>query len=172
MSSFKEKLVQIKAFAFDVDGVLAKDLVVHPNGDLMRTMNAKDGYALQYAAKKGYKVAIITGGSDELVRRRFEQIGFTDIYMRSHHKIDDFKDYYFKYDLNPEEVLYMGDDVPDMEVILAAGLGTCPKDASTDVKLVADYISDRNGGEGCVRDVIEQVLRVKGDWLTGDALAW
>lgn len=172
MSSFKEKLVNIKAFAFDVDGVLSKELVVHPNGDLMRTMNAKDGYALQYAMKKGYKLAIITGGTDALVKDRFSKLGTTDIYMGSHNKIEDFKDYYYKYDLAPEEVLYMGDDIPDLEVIQAAGLGTCPSDAAVDVKLVADYISDRKGGEGCVRDVIEQVLRVRGHWLGSGALEW
>jgi 3-deoxy-D-manno-octulosonate 8-phosphate phosphatase (KDO 8-P phosphatase) len=172
MGAFKTKLNQIKAFAFDVDGVLSKEVIVHPDGEMMRTMNVKDGYAIHYAQKIGYPIAIISGGKNELVRKRFQELGLTDIYLPSHNKIDDFKDFYFKYGLKPEEVLYMGDDIPDMEVIIASGIGACPKDAAIDVKQIADYVSDSNGGEGCVRDVIEQVLRCRGDWMKQDAVKW
>lgn len=172
MSAFKEKLNHIKAFAFDVDGVMSKEILVHPSGELMRSMNAKDGYALQYAMKKGYIIGIITGGVNELVRERFKRIGITDIYLGSYDKIEDFKDFYHKYELQPEEVLYMGDDIPDMECIQEAGIGACPLDGAVDVKRISDYISNINGGEGCVRDVIEQVLRVKNDWLTDGAKHW
>ncbi len=172
MPAFKEKLNHIKAFAFDVDGVMSKEILVHPSGELMRTMNPKDGYALQYAMKQGYIIGIITGGVNELVRERFRRIGVTDIYLGSFNKIEDFQDFYFKYELKPEEVLYMGDDIPDLECIQEAGIGACPQDASIDARQTADYISDKNGGEGCVRDVIEQVLRAKGDWLSDGANHW
>lgn len=172
MPAFKEKLNHIRAFAFDVDGVLSKEILVHPSGELMRTMNAKDGYALQYALKKQYPIAIITGGVNELVRERFLRIGIADIYMRSAIKINDLQHFCQKYQLQPEHVLYMGDDVPDMECLHHVGIGACPADAATDAKRVANYISDLKGGEGCVRDVIEQVLRVRGHWLNEDAHHW
>lgn len=172
MAALKTRLNQIKAFAFDVDGVLSRDIIIHPNGELMRTMNVKDGYAIQYAVKKGYPIAIITGGTNELVRERFRALGITDIYMASANKLDDFEDFYSKYQLQPEEILYMGDDVPDIEVIKLAGIGACPADAAIDVKQVADYISDRKGGDACVRDLMEQVMRVQDKWLHSDAKHW
>ena len=171
--SFKEDLKNVKAFVFDVDGVFTNsNIYLHPSGELMRSMNIKDGYAIQYAIKKGYPVAIITGGNSESVRERFVNLGVTDIYLKSHSKLDDFEDFLFKYDLSADEILYMGDDIPDYHVMTKVGLPTCPANAAEEIKEISRYISDRNGGEGCVRDVIEQVLKLQGKWLNEDAYNW
>ena len=173
MTNFKEGLKAVKAFAFDVDGVLANpEVYLHPTGELMRSMNTKDGYALQYAVKRGYPIAIITGGTSESVGQRFRGLGITDIYLASSHKTDDFNDFLSKYDLKPEEVLYMGDDLPDYEVMLKAGVPCCPADAVEEIKSTAHYISPFGGGKGCARDVIEQVLRLHGRWMDGESFVW
>ncbi len=173
MTNFKEGLRSVKAFAFDVDGVLSSpQVLLHPSGDLMRTMNTKDGYALQYAVKRGYPIAIISGGNTESVGLRFRGLGITDIYLSSFYKLEDFNDFIFKYDLKPEEVLYMGDDLPDYEVMTKVGVPCCPADAVEEIKSVAHYISPCKGGAGCVRDVIEQVLRLHGRWMDGKYFAW
>ena len=173
MTNFKEGLQAVKAFAFDVDGVLSDPKVyLHPSGELLRSMNTKDGYALQYAVKRGYPIAIITGGTSESVALRFRGLGITDIYLASSNKTDDFNDFLFKYGLKPEQVLYMGDDLPDYEVMKKAGVPCCPSDAVEEIKSVAHYISPFGGGSGCVRDVIEQVLRLHGRWLDGKSFIW
>jgi 3-deoxy-D-manno-octulosonate 8-phosphate phosphatase (KDO 8-P phosphatase) len=173
MSNFKEDLTKVKAFVFDVDGVFSSSKVIlHPSGDLMRTMNIKDGYAVFYTIKKGYIICIISGGNSESVRSRFQNLGVTDIYLGSHNKMNDYKDFLFKYDLNSENVLYMGDDLPDYEVMHLVGVPTCPSDAVEEIKAISSYISDKAGGEGCVRDVIEQVLRLQGKWMDGEAFSW
>jgi len=173
MTNFKEELKKVKAFAFDVDGVLASpEVYLHPNGELMRSMNTKDGYALQHAVKKGYPIAIITGGKTDSVGDRFRGLGITDIYLGSFFKIDDFNDYLFKYNLQAEDVLYMGDDLPDYEVLKKAGVPCCPADAVDEIKSVAQYISPYAGGKGCARDVIEQVLRLHGRWMDGESFSW
>ena len=173
MTNFKEGLRTVKAFVFDVDGVLSSPKVLlHPSGDLMRTMNTKDGYALQYAVKRGYPIGIITGGKTESVAVRFRGLGITDIYLGSSYKLDDFKDFLFKYDLKPEDILYMGDDLPDYEVMTKVGMSCCPSDAVEEIKSVAHYISPFAGGKGCVRDVIEQVLRLHGRWMDGESFSW
>ena len=173
MAFFKEELKRVKAFAFDVDGVFTDGKVVlHPSGDLLRIMNTKDGYAVQLAIKKGYPIAIITGGYSESVRERFKRLGVTDIYLKSTDKIKDFEDFYFKYGLDPDDILYMGDDVPDIEVMKRAGVPTCPADSVPEVKLLAKYISDLKGGEGCVRDVLEQVMRLHGKWNGAGGFEW
>lgn len=173
MSNFKEDLTKVKAFVFDVDGVFSTSKVIlHPSGDLMRTMNIKDGYAVYYAIRKNYIFCIISGGTSESVRTRFQNLGISDIYLGSHNKKKDFKDFLGKYNLDPEDVLYMGDDLPDYEVMKLAGVPTCPSDAVEEIKAISSYISDRSGGEGCVRDVIEQVLRLQGKWMDGDAFSW
>lgn len=167
MANFKQDLRRVKAFAFDVDGVFTDGSVfIHPSGEMLRAQNTRDGYAVQLAVKLGFPVAIISGGNGESMRPRFKSLGVTDIYLGSHDKVDDFTDFCFKYDLKPEEVLYMGDDIPDMAVMQKVGMPTCPADAVPEIKEVAHYISDRPGGKGCVRDVIEQVLRLNGKWLT------
>lgn len=173
MSTINYDLSRIKALAFDVDGVLSADVIsLHPSGEPMRTVNIKDGYALQLAAKQGLHIAIITGGRTEAVRKRFAGLGVADIYMGSIVKIHDYRDFQKKYNLLNEEILYMGDDIPDIEVMRECGLPCCPKDAVPETKMVAHYISSVAGGYGCVRDVIEQVLKVQGKWMSDDAFGW
>ncbi|MBQ7941851.1 MAG: HAD-IIIA family hydrolase [Muribaculaceae bacterium] len=166
MSSINYDLTKIKAFAFDVDGVLSPSVIpLHPNGEPMRCVNIKDGYALQLAVKHGYAIAIITGGRTESVRKRFEGLGIKDVIMGASVKLSYFNEWMQRSGLNPEEVLYVGDDIPDMEVMLAAGLSVAPADAAPEVKAVAKYISPYNGGYGVGRDVVEQVMKAKGEWL-------
>ncbi|MDK2978426.1 MAG: 3-deoxy-D-manno-octulosonate 8-phosphate phosphatase phosphatase [Bacteroidales bacterium] len=165
MANFKEDLRNIKAFVFDVDGVFTDEKIyLVPGGEFVRAVNIKDGYAVNYALKQGYIIGIISGGDSQAIKKRFQYLGITDIYMDSKDKINDFEDFYFKYGLKPEEILYMGDDLPDYEVMKVAGLPTCPADAAEEIKSVSKYISTFPGGKGCVRDVIEQVLRLQGRW--------
>ena len=167
MSTINYDLSRIKALAFDVDGVLSSTTVpLHPSGEPM------DGYAIQLAVKKGIRIAIITGGRTEAVRIRFAGLGVTDLYMGSAVKIHDYRAFRDKYGLADDEILYMGDDVPDIEVMRECGLPCCPKDAVPEVKAVAKYISYAEGGHGCGRDVVEQVLKAHGIWLTDDAFGW
>lgn len=173
MSSINYDLRKIKAFVFDVDGVLSCDVIpLHPNGDPMRTVNIKDGYALQFAVKKGYEVAIITGGYTEAVQIRFSRLGIQHIYMRSAVKVHDFKDFMEKTGLSPEHIMYAGDDIPDYEVMTRVGLPVAPADAAPEIKEIAKYISSRRGGEGVARDVIEQTMRAQGHWFGEEAFGW
>ncbi|HML72369.1 KdsC family phosphatase [Macellibacteroides fermentans] len=173
MSSINYDLRKIRGFIFDVDGVLSKDVIpLHPNGDPMRTVNIKDGYALQLAVKKGYQVAIITGGYTDSVKMRFERLGVKYIYMRSSVKMKDYIDFMNRTGLKPEEVLYAGDDIPDYEVMKLVGLPVAPADAASEIKDISLYISSKNGGEGIARDVIEQTMKTQGTWLTGEAFGW
>jgi 3-deoxy-D-manno-octulosonate 8-phosphate phosphatase (KDO 8-P phosphatase) len=171
-ANFKELLANVKAFAFDVDGVFSHNVFLHSSGELMRSMNIKDGYAVQYAVKKGFPLAIITGGNSDAIRIRFEYLGVKDIYLRSHNKVHDFNDFLLRYDLKAEQILFMGDDLPDYELMKMAGIPTCPADAAEEIKALAKYISYKTAGEGCVRDVIEQVLRVQGVWLQPESFVW
>ena len=170
--TFKEKLNNIKAFAFDVDGVFSDMLMLHPSGELMRTMNVKDGYAVQYACRKGYPVAIITGGNTESIRIRFAALGVNDIYLKSSDKIHNLRDFAERNRISLDEILYMGDDIPDIEVMRYSGVSACPADAVVEIKETADYISPKGACKGCVRDVIEQTLRVQGRWMEADAHKW
>jgi 3-deoxy-D-manno-octulosonate 8-phosphate phosphatase (KDO 8-P phosphatase) len=173
MVNYKEGLAKIKAFVFDVDGVLGSDRVLlNPDGEMLRTMNIKDGYALQYAMRKGYKIAIITGGASESVKIRFVKLGISDVYLKSHDKMDDYNDFVGKYNLADDDVLYMGDDLPDYSVMLRAGVPTCPANAVEEIKLISKYISDKNGGDGAVRDIIQQVLKLQGKWMEKDSVYW
>ena len=173
MSSINYDLKKIKAFVFDVDGVLSCDVIpLHPNGDPMRTVNIKDGYALQLAVKKGYQVAIITGGYTESVRIRFSRLGIQYIYMNSSVKMNDFRDFMEKTGLKPEEVLYAGDDIPDYEVMKNVGLPIAPADAAPEVKSIAKYITACRGGDGVARDVIEQTLKAQDPWMCNEAFGW
>jgi len=165
MKNYKTLLPNIKTFIFDVDGVLTDGKILITNeGELLRSFDTKDGYAMKCALVQGYKIAIITGGRNQGVEERFKELGVYDIYMGVHHKLDAFQDLLDNYDLDPETILYIGDDVPDIPVMEKVGLGCCPADAVSDVKAMADYVSHKNGGEGCVRELIEQVLRVQGKW--------
>lgn len=166
MSTINYDLKKIKALAFDVDGVLSSDTIpLHPTGEPMRTVSVKDGYALQLAVKHGLIIAIITGGKTEAVRLRFSGLGITDIYMASSMKIYDYNHFREKHGLAHDEILYMGDDIPDIEIMRVCGLPCCPKDAVPEVKAVAKYISHCVGGNGCGRDVLEQVMKAQGKWM-------
>jgi 3-deoxy-D-manno-octulosonate 8-phosphate phosphatase (KDO 8-P phosphatase) len=171
--NFKEKLARVKALAFDVDGVFTDGQVyLMPGSEFVRSMNIKDGYAVQHCVKMGYPVAIISGGASDAVRKRFENLGVTDIYLNSHNKWNDYEDFRFKYSLQHSDILYMGDDVPDLKVMQMVGVPVCPSDAAIELKEIADYISDKGGGQGCVRDIIEQVLRLHDKWLNEEAFEW
>ncbi len=163
--SYKEYLKDITTFVFDVDGVFTDgSLLITSDGEMLRKMSVKDGYALKTALQKGYHVCIITGGTNEGVRLRLSGLGVKDIYLGAHHKIDPLNEYLSNKKIDPKNVLYMGDDMPDIPPMKAVGLPTCPQDAIPEVKAVAKYVSHKNGGNACVRDVIEQVLKVRGDW--------
>jgi 3-deoxy-D-manno-octulosonate 8-phosphate phosphatase (KDO 8-P phosphatase) len=167
MSNFKEDLMKVKAFAFDVDGVLSSQIIpLHPSGEPMRTANIKDGYILQLAVKLGYQIAIITGGNTDAVRKRYENLGIQNVFTGISEKLPVFEQWLNDNDLTAENVLYMGDDMPDFPVMKHVGIPTCPADAVQEIKGLCKYISDKNGGEGCVRDVMEQVLRAHGKWGT------
>ncbi|WP_431158172.1 KdsC family phosphatase [Winogradskyella poriferorum] len=163
--SYKEYLENITTFIFDVDGVLTDGTItVTTNGEMLRRMNIKDGFALKTAVDQGFNVCIISGGSNEGVRKRLRGLGITDIYLGAHHKVDQLDEYLDIYNIKPEQVLYMGDDIPDLPVMKIIGLPCCPQDAVPEIKAVSKYISHKNGGKGAVRDVIEQVLKVHGKW--------
>ncbi len=163
--SYKEYLPQIDTFIFDVDGVLTNGMVtVFPDGQLVRHMNVKDGYALKTAIKAGFRICIISGGTNEAVRNRLQGLGITDIYLGAHDKIKQFNEIVNKYQLNPENIMYMGDDIPDCPVMKRVGMPACPNDAVREVQQIAKYVSDKSGGNGCVRDIIEQIMRVQGKW--------
>lgn len=173
MSSINYDLKKIKAFLFDVDGVLSKDIIsLHPNGEPMRTVNIKDGYAMQLAVKHGYHVGIITGGNTEAVKVRYENLGVQHIYMSSAIKKHDLQDFLDKSGLSTEEVLYAGDDIPDYEVMKRVGLSVAPADAASEIKEIAKYISHKGGGEGVARDVIEQTMKAQGEWMGEEAFGW
>ena len=163
--SYKEIMPQITTFIFDVDGVLTDGSVtVFPNGELVRTMNIKDGYALKTAVDMGYNVCIISGGTNPAVKSRLQGLGITDIYLGAHHKKEQLDEYLDIYNIDPINVLYMGDDIPDIPVMKICGLPTCPLDAAPEVQNISNYISQKKGGMGCARDVIEQVLKVQDKW--------
>jgi len=164
--SYKEYLKNIDTFIFDVDGVLTDgSLHITSDGEMHRTMNVKDGYALKTALDKGYKVCIITGGTNMGVKNRLAALGVTDIYMGAHHKMEFLDNFVSNTQGDLKTMLYMGDDIPDIPPLKAVGLATCPQDAVPEVKAVSTYISHKVGGAGCVRDVIEQVLKSRGDWF-------
>jgi 3-deoxy-D-manno-octulosonate 8-phosphate phosphatase (KDO 8-P phosphatase) len=167
-------LKKIRALFFDVDGVLSTETIeMHPNGEPMRTVNIKDGYALQHAVKCGLKIAIITGGKTENMRIRYEGLGIKDVFLGVSVKIKKYNELKEAYGLKDEEILYMGDDVPDYEVMKECGLPCCPNDAATEIKEISTYISHREGGRGCVRDVVEQVLKAQGLWMhNSKAFGW
>lgn len=167
-------LTKIRAIAFDVDGVLSSSTVeLASDGQPARTVNIKDGYALQLAAKSGLQLAIITGGQSEAVKKRYEKLGITDIYMGVAVKIKTFQAWLASHGLAADEVAFMGDDIPDYEVMKACGCPCCPADAAAEIKDISTYISPRQGGDGCVRDVVEQILRAQGKWMSSaKAFGW
>ncbi|PKA84002.1 3-deoxy-D-manno-octulosonate 8-phosphate phosphatase (KDO 8-P phosphatase) [Ulvibacter sp. MAR_2010_11] len=168
--SYKEYLQHITTFVFDVDGVLTDGTIqVTTSGELFRTMHTKDGFALKTALEQGFKVCIISGGTNEGVRNRLQGLGLTDIHLGAHHKTETLNRYLQSANVKRENVLFMGDDIPDLEVMQQVGLPCCPQDAVPEIKEISTYVSHKNGGKGCVRDVIEQVLKVQGKWLSNGA---
>ncbi len=164
--SYKEYLEHITTFIFDVDGVLTDGTVtVTTKGEMLRKMNIKDGYAIKTAVDKGYNVCVISGGSNEGVRLRLRGLGVTDIYLGAHNKIEQLDEYLDVYGINTKNVLYMGDDIPDLPVMKLVGLPCCPQDAAPEIKEISTYISHKKGGKGAARDVIEQVMKVQGKWV-------
>ena len=172
--NYKNKLHKIKAFVFDFDGVMTDGAVwVYADKETVRAGNIKDGYAIQYAVKKGYLVAVISGATSLSINNRMESLGVTDIYTGAGNKISVFQQFLAENMLQADEVLYMGDDIPDYEVMQIVGLPVCPADAAVEIKNLSKYISPINGGEGCGRDVIEQVMRAQGKWMDeANAFGW
>ncbi len=174
MSAINYDLKKIKAFAFDVDGVLSTTTIpMHPNGEPMRTINIKDGFALQLAIKKGFKIAIITGGKTAAVKLRYEGLGIKDVFLGASVKLSIYESWLNQNGLSDEEVLFMGDDIPDLEIMQRVGLPAAPSDAAPEILSVARYISPIAGGHGCARDVVEQVLKAKDLWMNDKtAFGW
>ncbi|WP_374460533.1 KdsC family phosphatase [Chryseobacterium taeanense] len=163
--SYKEKLKNIKAFVFDVDGVFTDGSVyLMPGGNMCRVMSVLDGYAVVKALKNNYLIGVITGGNDEMVKHRINYLGIEDYYAKSHDKMEDFEDFKLKYNLTNEEILTMGDDIPDLHIMKNSAIAACPENAVPEIKAIATYISPIKGGSGAVRDVIEQVMKVQGKW--------
>lgn len=164
MKNFKEALHPIRCFVFDVDGVLTDNRIVVMPNELHRIMNIRDGFALKEAVDKGYQVVIISGGKSESVRNRLANLGIKDIYLGVADKTIQLDEVKKRYGLKNDEILYMGDDIPDYYVMQHVGVATCPNDATHEIRALSIYISPFNGGEGCVRDVIEQTLKLHGKW--------
>jgi len=172
MTSFKARLNPITTFIFDVDGVLTTGDVILYSDEIIRILNSKDSYVMQLAIKLGYKIFIITGGSSQEVKNRLLELGVNEVYLKSSNKLAVYEDIKRAHKLSNEEILYMGDDIPDYEVLQKVGLATCPQDAAADIKRICHYQSPYLGGKGCVRDVIEQTLRVHEKWMGEGALYW
>lgn len=170
--SYKEYLKNISTFIFDIDGVLTDgNIQISTSGELLRTMNTKDGFAMKTAIDKGFHICIISGGNNEGVRVRLNNLGVKDVFLGADNKIEILKNYLKENDIDLKNVLYMGDDLPDFEVMSMVGMAVCPQDAVPEIKAVSKYISHKEGGKGCVRDIIEQVLKVHGKWFSGVANA-
>lgn len=173
MTNFKEGLQNVKAFVFDIDGVLStQTIALSIFGVPLRSVNLRDGYALQLAVKKGYHVGIISGANSKEYIKRLKTLGVTDIHMKSRIKKETLTTLVSGWGLDLSEVVYMGDDIPDFEVMKMVGIPVCPADADSEIKQVASYISDKRGGEGCVRDIIEQVMRLHNNWMDYEAYSW
>ncbi|MCX6312360.1 MAG: HAD-IIIA family hydrolase [Bacteroidetes bacterium] len=163
--NFKQRLNKVKAFVFDIDGVLTDGSIqFHSDNTTSRRVNARDGFALQRAVHEGFTVAIISAAKDENLKNRFKNLGLQEVYLGAYDKEETFKEFTTVYDLKEEEVLYMGDDLPDLFAMKRAGVATCPYDAASEIREICIYVSPLKGGEGCVRDVIEQVLRLNKKW--------
>ena len=173
MTNYKSQLTQINTFIFDYDGVLTDGTVIlQEDGEALRTANVKDGYALQLAVKLGFNVAIISGGYSPSMRKRFEALNIQDFFLGVANKLEVLEGYLADNNIEAHQVLYMGDDIPDFQAMKAVGVACCPADAVPEVKSIAHYISIKKGGRGCVRDVIEQTLKVQEKWMTDDGFRW
>ena len=164
--SYKEIMNDISTLIFDVDGVLTDGKVhVTTTGEMLRIMSIKDGYALKTAVDAGYQVVIISGGSNEGVRIRLENLGIKNIFLGTPDKVETFKQFCNINNIKPQNCLFMGDDIPDYKVMQLVGLPVCPQDAAPEIKKISKYISHITGGQGCARDVIEQIMKVQGKWM-------
>jgi 3-deoxy-D-manno-octulosonate 8-phosphate phosphatase (KDO 8-P phosphatase) len=164
--NFKEKLNQVTTFALDIDGVLTNGMVtIFPDGTQVRQMSTRDGFAMQYAVKQGFNVVVISGGTSESVISRLNKLGVENVFLGVKNKLEVLNEFTAEKNINKSSILYMGDDLPDYEVMQACGVKTCPNNAAYEIKAISDYISPKNGGEGCVRDVIEQTLRCQNKWV-------
>jgi len=171
--NYKELLNDVTTFIFDVDGVLTDgSVMMMPGQEPIRTLSSRDGYALQLAAKKGYRVVVITGGSSQAVKERLHKLGVVDVFLSSRNKKKVFQEYIETNQINPIHTLYMGDDIPDYEVMQLVGVACSPADAVPEIKAISDYVSLKNGGKGCARDVIEQTLKVQSRWLEDGDCNW
>ena len=160
-----EQFKEITTFIFDVDGVLTNgEVIVTEEGKLLRKMSIRDGYAMKQAIEEGYRIDVITGGKSEGVKIRLQNLGITDIYTGIRDKLEAYEEFISKYEINPDQILYMGDDLPDYPVMRKVGLPTCTRNAAPEIVSQAKYISAYECGQGCVRDVIEKVMRLQGNW--------
>ena len=165
MGNFKEDVARVEAFVFDVDGVMTDGgIIPTPEGDFIRRYNAKDGYALAYALREGFKVCVISGGRGKMLENRLTMLGVTKMYLNCMNKVEALEEFLAENDLDRQSVIYMGDDIPDLECMMRVGIPVCPADAAMEVVEASRYVSEYNGGHGAVRDIVEQVLRAKGCW--------
>ena len=173
MTNYKEFLSGISTLIFDYDGVMTDGKVIlQHEGPPLRSANVRDGYILQLAVKLGYNVVIISGGFSRSMENRFETLNIKDAFTGVKDKLKVYNNYIQQHGIKDEEVLYMGDDIPDIPVMKKVGVPVCPLDAAEEVRNISVYISDKKGGDGCVRDIIEQVMKVQGKWLTPEAYSW
>ncbi len=173
MSNYKALLTEVDTFIFDYDGVMTDGkLILQHEGNPLRSANVKDGYVLQLAVRLGYRVVIISGGLSKSMENRFEALRINDVFLGVSDKLLVLNKYISENNLDPKRMVYMGDDIPDFKVMKKVGVPCCPADAAEEIKNISIYISDKKGGEGCVRDIIEQVLKVQGKWMNEDAFQW
>ncbi len=173
MSNYKALLTGVNTFMFDYDGVMTDGRVILQHDDPpLRTANVRDGFVLQLAVKMGYNVVVISGGFSRSMDNRFDTLNIKDAFTGVKNKVEVFEKYIKERNIDPKNVVYMGDDIPDIPVMKRVGVPVSPADAAEEVKVVSIYISDKKGGEGCVRDIIEQVMKVQGKWMTPEAFTW
>jgi 3-deoxy-D-manno-octulosonate 8-phosphate phosphatase (KDO 8-P phosphatase) len=173
MSNYKAMLGEVTTFIFDYDGVMTDGHVILQHDDPpLRTANVRDGYVLQLAVRLGYNVVVISGGFSKSMENRFGTLNIKDAFTGVKNKVEVFEKYIRERNIDPRQVVYMGDDIPDIPVMKKVGIPVCPADAAEEVKAVSVYISDKKGGDGCVRDIIEQVMKVQGKWMTPEAFIW
>lgn len=172
MTTYKERLNKITTFIFDIDGVLTNGDIAIYKDEIVRTLNSRDGFSIQLAAKMGFNVFVISGGSSEPVKTRLLNLGVKEVVLRASNKVTVYESLLEKYNLTEEEILYMGDDIPDYKVMKRVGCATCPQDAAVEIKSISHYQSPFYGGRFAVRDVIEQTLRVNNKWFTEEAFEW
>lgn len=165
MGNFKEDIARVEAFIFDIDGVFTDGTFIPlPDNDYLRAYNAKDAYAVSYALKQGYKIFVITGGRGKTLESRFRYLNITECHLHVSDKIAVLQEIFTRHRLDPANVIFMGDDLPDVECMRAVGIPVCPADAASEAIEAARYVSEFGGGKGCVRDIIEQTLRAQGKW--------